>query len=271
MKSAWKKLVVPPKTRIKLAEHDPEATEGAKGEAEARAALTHNVARLGELQELLWAENKRALLIVLQGMDAAGKDGTIRHVMSGLNPQGCRVTGFKAPSAEELDHDYLWRIHTAVPGEGEIGIFNRSHYESVLVERVHDLVPESVWSRRYDQINDFEKLLAQSGVMILKFFLHISREEQRERLLERLHDPTKVWKCSPSDFAERPLWDAYQRAYEDALSRCSTKWAPWHIIPANKKWYRNLAVSAIIVDTLAGADMHYPPPAFDVSKVTLPE
>jgi PPK2 family polyphosphate:nucleotide phosphotransferase len=202
-------------------------------------------------------------------MDAAGKDGTIRHVMSGVNPQGCRVTGFKVPSAEELDHDYLWRIHAAVPGRGEIGIFNRSHYESVLVERVHNLVPEPVWSKRYDQINDFEKLLANDGVMILKFFLHISREEQRERLLARLHDPTKVWKCSPTDFSERPLWDAYTKAYEEALSRCSTEWAPWFIIPANKKWYRNLAVSQVIVETLAGADMHYPPPTFDVSKVTL--
>jgi PPK2 family polyphosphate:nucleotide phosphotransferase len=224
-------------------------------------------ARLADAQELLYAENKRALLIVLQAMDAGGKDGTIRHVMNSINPQGCRVTSFKVPTAEELAHDFLWRIHKAVPRRGEIGIFNRSHYEDVLVVRVHDLVPKEVWSRRYDQINDFEAALAAGGVRILKFFLHISRDEQLQRFRERLSDRRKHWKISPDDFKERPYWKKYMRAYSDALGRCSTRHAPWFIIPANRKWFRNLAVSRIIVQTLEGLGMEYPEPAFDVSKI----
>ncbi|MGD0112558.1 MAG: polyphosphate kinase 2 family protein [Armatimonadota bacterium] len=266
---AAEKLRIRPGTKVRLADHDPDDTAGVASHKQARAGLAENIGRLEKLQDLLWAESRRSLLVILQGIDAAGKDGTIRHVMSGVNPQGCRITSFKQPSVEELQHDFLWRIHAATPRQGEIGIFNRSQYESVLVERVHNLVPKSVWSQRYDHINAFERSLVGSGVMILKFFLHISEAEQRVRLRERLSDPTKAWKCSPADFEERKLWSEYMKAYEDALSRCSTEDAPWYVIPANRKWYRNLAVSEIIVDTLHAANMKYPPPTFDLSKIAL--
>jgi len=202
-------------------------------------------------------------------MDASGKDGTIRHVMYGVNPQVCSVTSFKAPTSEELDHDFLWRIHNAVPPRGEIGIFNRSHYEDVLIVRVHDLVPKTVWSARYEQINDFEKMLSKNNVTILKFFLHISKDEQKERLQERLNDPTKNWKMNPEDLKERELWDDYQKAYEVAIEKCSTKYAPWYIIPANKKWFRNIAVSEIIIETLENLKMKFPKPAFDPSTIVV--
>lgn len=260
---------IPPDTSVDLAAHDPQFTDGVEDKAVARALLEADVQRLDKLQYLLYAEDRRALLIVLQGMDASGKDGTIRHVMGGVNPQGCRVTSFKKPSAEELDHDYLWRIHEAVPRRGNIGIFNRSHYEDVLVVRVHDLVPEAVWSRRYDQINRFERNLAENDVVILKFFLHISKEQQKRRFEKRLEDPKRHWKISEADFAERKYWDAYTEAFETLLSRCSTEWAPWFVIPADHKWFRNVAVGRIIVETLESLDMKLPAPTVDVSKIVL--
>ncbi len=263
------KLTVPPATRVKLDRYDPDDTLGWKKSDKTIAELEKVLKRLDDIQYLLYAEKRHALLVVLQSVDAGGKDGTIRHVMSGLNPQGCRVTSFKAPTTEEIGYDFLWRVHKAVPIKGEIGIFNRSHYEDVLVVRVHRLVPESVWSKRYGQINEFERTLAESDVTILKFFLHISKEEQKKRLEERLEDPTKRWKISPADFEERNLWNDYQKAYEDALSRCSTPWAPWYIIPANKKWFRNLAVSHIMLKALEALKMKYPQPSFDLSRFEL--
>jgi PPK2 family polyphosphate:nucleotide phosphotransferase len=224
------------------------------------------VTRLGELQYRLFAENKRALLIVLQGMDAAGKDGTVRHVLAGANPAGCRVTSFKAPTPVERAHDFLWRIHHAVPARGEIGVFNRSHYEDVLIARVRNLVPKSVWSARYRHINEFEALLAGGGVHILKFFLHISRDEQRERLQARLSDPTKNWKFQPGDLEERKLWKDYRRAYQDALRHCATPVAPWFVIPADKKWFRNLAVAKIIVETLEKLNPQFPKPIANLHR-----
>ena len=264
-----KQVRVKPGARVRLEEHDPDDAGGLRDKAEAEKPMQKNLARLSDLQYLLYAENRRALLVVLQAADAGGKDGTIRHVMSGLNPQSCRVTSFKAPSATELAHDFLWRIHAAVPAKGEIGIFNRSHYEDVLVARVRGLVSEKVWRARYDQINLFEESLSRNNIRILKFFLHISKAEQRKRLEERLKDPTKNWKISPADLAERKRWGAYVEAYEEALSRCSTEQAPWFIIPANHKWFRNLAVSQIIVEALEEMDMKFPPPSFDVSKARL--
>jgi len=216
------------------------------------------VARLSALHDLLYAENKRALLIVLQGMDTSGKDGTIRHVMSGVNPQGCVVSQFKEPGRVELAHDYLWRVHAAVPPKGTVGIFNRSHYEDVLIARVHGLVPKSVWRARYGQINAFEKLLSENGVHILKFFLHVSSAEQARRFEERLADPRKNWKASAADFHEREFWDDYQRAYEDALEKCSTAHAPWYVIPADHKWFRNYAVGEIVIRELERFGMAFP-------------
>ncbi len=226
---------------------------------------------LQELQRVLWAEGKHSLLIVLQAMDAGGKDGTIRHVFRGVNPQGCQVTSFKVPTKEELSHDYLWRIHKATPRRGYMGIFNRSHYEDVLVVRVHDLVPPEIWKQRYEQINHFEKLLADTGTTILKFFLHISKEEQKERFQARLDDPSKNWKFSMGDVEERGHWDDYMLAFEEALSRCSTPWAPWYVIPANRKWYRNVAVSNIIIETLEGLGMQYPPPMANAEEIVIPD
>lgn len=253
-----RKLMVPLDTKIKLAKYDPADTLGHDNDKKTETKLDSTIQRLDELQDLFYAEKKRALLIVLQGMDAAGKDGTIRHVMSGISPQGCSVTSFKVPNSSELAHDFLWRIHKAVPEKGMIGIFNRSHYEDVLVVRVHNLVPKEVWKARYGEINRFERNLAENDVKILKFFLHISREEQEKRFQERLHDPRKKWKFSKADAAERKRWDDYVTAYEAMLSRCSTEYAPWFIIPADHKWFRNLAISWIIVETLEDFDMHYP-------------
>jgi PPK2 family polyphosphate:nucleotide phosphotransferase len=262
------KLVVRPETKVKLSDWDPGDTLGFDKDT-AHTKVGESIARLDELQYLMYAEHRRAMLIVLQGMDGSGKDGTVRHVMSGLNPQGCRVTSFKAPTLQELDHDFLWRVHLAVPARGDFAIFNRSHYEDVLVARVRKLVPKEAWSRRYDQINRFEQLLTDNGVIVVKFFLHISRDEQRQRFEERLHDPTKQWKVSPSDFEDRKYWDDYVTAYEDALGRCSTREAPWFIVPANKKWLRNLVVSRILVETLEALEMRFPKPTFDLSTVKL--
>jgi PPK2 family polyphosphate:nucleotide phosphotransferase len=255
------------KSHISLSQRDPGDTLGWEKDHKTKDILHKTLKRLDKLQYLMYAEQKWALLIVLQGLDASGKDGTIRSVMSGVNPQGCRVTSFKTPSADEASHDFLWRVHKAVPPRGDIGIFNRSQYEDVLIVRVHKLLPKSEWSRRYDEINDFEKMLAQNGVKILKFFLHISKDEQRKRFQARIDDPDKRWKISPDDFKERKYWDDYMVAYEDVLKRCSTPVAPWFVIPANKKWFRNLAVARIIVETLEGMHMKFPPPKIDVKKL----
>jgi PPK2 family polyphosphate:nucleotide phosphotransferase len=260
-----------PGQRITLADLDPNDTAHYKHKAEAKEQLAHNRKRLGELQEVLYAEHKHALLIVLQAMDAGGKDGTIRHVMRGINPQGVQVTSFKVPTPEELDHDFLWRVHKRTPPLGMIGIFNRSHYEDVLIVRVNKLVPKSIWEGRYDHINAFERLLVDSGVTILKFFLHISKDEQKERFQDRLNEPDKHWKFSRADLDVRTKWDEYMEAYEDAISRCNTAWAPWHIIPANKKWYRNLAISNVIVETLEKLNMHYPEPEPDLDQIVIPD
>jgi PPK2 family polyphosphate:nucleotide phosphotransferase len=256
-------LRVKPGSRVRLAKLDPAATFGWDKER-AAPELERQLARLSDLQDRLWAEAKQSVLVVLQGIDAAGKDGTINKVMEAFNPQGCPVTSFKVPSSDELAHDYLWRIHKAVPRKGEIGIFNRSHYEDVLVVRVHDIVPKSVWSKRYDQINAFEEHLAETGTTIVKVFLSIDRDEQRERFQARYDDPTKRWKFAMGDLAERERWDDYQDAFDDALSKTSTKAAPWYVIPANRKWFRNLSVATILADTMETLDPRYPPVADDV-------
>ena len=266
MKHLAKELIVPPNSKVALARIDPDDTHGVD-KAAAAEHLEKNCERLSILQYLLYAESRRSLLVVLQGIDAGGKDGTIRHVMTGLNPQGVTVTSFKAPEGEEKRHDYLWRVHKAVPEHGKLGIFNRSHYEDVLVVRVHNLVPKAVWSKRYDQINDFERMLTASGVRIVKFLLYISKEEQAKRFRLRLEDKAKNWKFSPDDIKEREYWDQYIEAYEEMLRKCSTEKAPWYVIPANRKWFRNLAVSGILVDVLEDMDLKYPKPAADLSKI----
>lgn len=248
-----------PGSKIKLADIDPRQVDGEWTKESAAERIAANTERSRDLAYRLYAENRRALLLVLQGMDTSGKDGTIRTVMTGINPQSFYITSFKQPSAEELDHDFLWRIHKAVPKRGEIGIFNRSQYEDVLVVRVHNLVPEDEWQGRYERINEFEKLLVEGRVTMLKCFLHISKEEQRERLQARLDDPNKRWKFNSGDLAERKLWDKYQEAYEDALEKCNTEHAPWHIIPSDRKWYRNLVVSELLKDTLEAMDAQFPP------------
>jgi PPK2 family polyphosphate:nucleotide phosphotransferase len=262
-------MLIKPGSKVNLKDCDPDDTGEFRSEEEAEQALQNYLDELDSLQRLLYAENRRALLVVLQGMDTSGKDGTVRAVMHGLTPLGVTVKAFKAPNEDELAHDFLWRVHNAVPRRGYIGIFNRSHYEDVLVVRVHELVPRRVWKARYEQINDFEKMLVKNDVVILKFFLHISKAEQRKRLEARLSDPTRYWKFSLSDVEERRYWPAYRRAYEDALSRCSTRWAPWHVVPANHKWYRNVLVARVLVETLRGLDMHYPSPTMDLSKVVI--
>lgn len=250
---------VQPGRRVRLAGLDPDEVFGFDKER-ARVATGATLERLADLQDRLWAEAKRAVLVVLQGIDGAGKDGVINKVMEAFNPQGCTVSAFKVPSAEDLAHDYLWRVHARVPRKGEIGIFNRSHYEDVLVVRVHDLVPRKVWSKRYDQINAFERMLAENGTTIVKFFLLIDRDEQRKRFQARLDDPTKRWKFSLGDLEERALWPSYEAAFEDALSRTSRPWAPWYVIPANRKWFRDLAVATILADTMAELRPRYPQP-----------
>lgn len=259
-------LLVKPGSKVRLSKIDPAATHG-KSKDSAEDQLKKNLDRLGVLQYRLYAEAKRSLLIILQGIDAGGKDGTIRHVMSGFNPQGASVTSFKVPAGAEKQHDYLWRVHNAVPKYGEIGIFNRSHYEEVLVVRVHNLVPPAVWKKRYDQINNFEETLADNGVNIVKFFLYIDRDEQKRRFESRIEDPSKNWKFSQADVEERKYWDNYTKAFEEAIGRCSKTFAPWYIIPANKKWFRNLAVSEILVHTLDEMKLKYPKPTGDLSKI----
>jgi PPK2 family polyphosphate:nucleotide phosphotransferase len=250
---------IKPGSKVKLSEWDAKETGAFKGgKREGLAELEKLNAKLESLQELLFAEHKHKVLIVLQAMDTGGKDGTIRRVFDGVNPAGVRVVSFKAPTSEELDHDFLWRVHKGVPGSGEMVIFNRSHYEDVLVVRVHGLVTKNIWSERFKQINDFEQMLAQNGTTILKFYLHIDLEEQKERLQARLDDPTKHWKFRLGDLEERKLWGEYMQAYEDVLNKTSTKDAPWYIIPANRKWYRDMVISSILVDTLESLKMKYP-------------
>ena len=262
---------VQPRKRLSLAAIDPDETEHHRKKKDVARELEKQRRRIQDLQERLYAENERGMLIVLQAMDTGGKDGTIKHVFGGVNPQGCRVSSFKAPSVEEANHDFLWRCHKSAPAKGRIGIFNRSHYEDVLVVWVKNLVPEDIWRRRYYQINAFERNLSLGGITVLKFFLHISKDEQKERLQSRLDDPDKRWKFSASDIKERAFWDAYQQAFEDALGNCSTEHAPWYIVPANKKWYCNLVVARTIADTLEAMDPRHPTAEEGLEKVKIPE
>jgi PPK2 family polyphosphate:nucleotide phosphotransferase len=262
-----KRFKVKPGSRIKLKEIDPGFTGEHESQESALNELEKCTKRLRELQHLLYAEGKRSMLICLQGLDASGKDGTIIHVLGAMNPQGTRVYSFKVPSKEETEHDFLWRIHKQTPARGEVAIFNRSHYEDVLVVRVHNLVSEDIWSKRFDAINQFEKNLADGGTHILKFFLHISPDEQLRRFEQRLEDPARLWKISESDYSERKLWDQYIKAYEAALSRTSANHAPWYIIPSNHKWFRNLAISEIVAKTMESLDMKYPEPTVDIGRI----
>lgn len=255
---------IQPGEKLHLKDVNPDDdTHFPKGKAEGKEALLRLNSRLETLQELLYAEQKHKLMIVLQAMDTGGKDGVIRHVFEGVNPQGVRVASFKAPTPLELAHDYLWRIHQQAPGKGEMVIFNRSHYEDVLVVRVHELVLKAIWSKRYEQINAFEKMLTEEGTTILKFFLHIGKDEQKKRLEERRDNPEKRWKFNVGDLKERELWDQYMKAYEVAISKTSTEWAPWYVVPANKKWYRNLVVASVIINKLESLGMAYPEADFD--------
>ena len=258
---------VAPGTRVKLKKFDPSFKDGHSSRKSAIEEIAKYQQKLCELQDVLYAERKHSLLICLQAMDTGGKDGTINHVLSAMNPQGCRVAQFKEPSAEELAHDFLWRVHKAAPAAGEVVIFNRSHYEDVLVVRVHKLVPKEVWSRRYDQINAFEKGLVEHDTQVLKFYLHISKAEQLKRFKDRLDTPSKYWKISEADYKERAYWDDYVAAYEEALSRCSTEHAPWFIIPANHKWFRDLAIARIVVEHLESLKMKYPKPTVDLAHI----
>ena len=265
-----KRYRVQPGSKIDLNDwdaNDKSAFQGHKAEAEPK--LLELRGKLETLQELLYAEHKHRVLIVLQGMDASGKDGTVSHVFEGVNPQGVSVVSFKQPSSLEKAHDYLWRIHSCVPGDGEMVIFNRSHYEDVLVTRVHRLVDEERWKQRYEQINAFEQMLSAEGTTILKFFLNMSLDEQKKRLQDRLDDPRKHWKFNVGDLAERKLWPDYMRAYQDVLSKTSTEWAPWYIVPANSNWYRNLVVASTIVHTLEGLAMQYPEAASGLGQIRI--
>jgi PPK2 family polyphosphate:nucleotide phosphotransferase len=270
MEMSMKQFLIKQGKRINLDEWDPNDSSAFEGDKKsAMENLQELNSELSNLQELLYAEHQHKLLIILQGMDTSGKDGAIEHVFKGVNPQGVRVANFKVPTQEELDHDYLWRIHKQTPAKGEIVIFNRSHYEDVVVVRVHELVPKRVWSRRFDQINNFERIMADEGTTILKFFLHIDLEEQKKRLQARLDDPVKRWKFRTGDLNERLLWPEYKKAFEDVLNRTSTNWAPWYIVPANHKWIRNLVIGSTLVDTLKGMDMMYPEPEANLDSVVI--
>jgi PPK2 family polyphosphate:nucleotide phosphotransferase len=257
---AWKRYAVKDDADVDLTKYDPDETGDFRDKAHAKSELIRQRNKLVQLQDVLYAEGRHALLIILQAMDAGGKDGTIRHIFYGVNPQGCAVAAFKVPTPEELKHDFLWRAHMRTPALGMIGIFNRSHYEDVLVVRVHQHLSKEELKRRFRAINDFEEELAENGTTILKFYLHISKEEQRRRLQRRLDDPRRRWKFTENDFKERRYWEDYQTAYEDVLRHCSTKRAPWYVIPANKKWFRNVTISQIIVHQLEQFDLKYPEP-----------
>ena len=257
--TSFSRYRIRPGARVALDRWDPGDTGGFRGGKDAgEHRMGKLTAKLERLQELLYADHRFSLLVVLQGMDSAGKDGTIRRVFAGVNPEGVRVASFRQPTEEEHDHDFLWRVHAQLPGRGEIVLFNRSHYEDVLVTRVHGWIPRTVWERRYREINDFEREISEEGTTVIKFFLHISRGEQKRRLEDRLRDPTKHWKFRESDVLERERWPAYLRAYEEALSKTSTSWAPWYIVPSNHKWYRDLVVSDRIVHALGRLHMRYP-------------
>jgi len=262
-------LVVRPNMKVILNEWDPEYNGGIY-KKEVESTLTKDILdRMSELQYKLFADKSQSLLIILQGVDTSGKDSTIRHVMGAFNPQSCRVVSFKAPNDEELSHDYLWRIHKVTPAKGEIVIFNRSHYEDVIEARVQRLITEAVWSERYRQINEFERYLYENNIKTIKLFLHISKDEQKKRLEDRIKDPSKHWKFSESDIIQRKYWDQYIIAYEDVLSKCSTSWALWYIIPANTKWFRNFAIANIIVKSLEDMKLRFPKPKIDLSKVVV--
>lgn len=262
-------VTVKPGKKIRLRDIDPDDTGHYKSEADTLEDLGRLHKRLDTLHEILYAEHKRSLLIVLQAMDTGGKDGALKSLMRGVSPSAVSVTSFKAPSSTDLDHDFLWRVHPHVPGKGMIAVWNRSHYEDVLVARVHHLVEKKVWKARYEEINNFEELLAHNGVTILKFYLHISKDEQKERLQARLDDPEKWWKFNPGDLEERKLWDDYQDAYEAALNKCSTEWAPWMIVPADHKWARDIALAEAVVGALEDMKPHYPKPSFDPKKIVV--
>ncbi len=266
LKSPW---LIEPHTKVRLRDVDTSAKGGLKHGPETDALLEKNGKDLAKLQEVLYAGQQHAVLIVLQGMDTAGKDGTISHLFSGINPQGCEVASFKVPTPLEARHDFLWRCHAATPARGVITIFNRSHYEDVLSPRVHKQITGAQVEQHLKQINDFESMLHENGTLILKFFLHISKEEQKSRLQSRLDDPDKHWKFSDADLKERGFWSGYQDAYEDILSETSQKHAPWFVIPSDHKWYRNVAISGILVDALSGLKLAYPKPTVDVSKIKL--
>jgi PPK2 family polyphosphate:nucleotide phosphotransferase len=258
---------VKPGSKVDLAKVDAGFKDKHESHEQALPEIEAYNQKLHDLQYLMYAEGKRSLLICLQGRDAAGKDGTINHVLSAMNPQGCLVTGFKVPSKEEAAHDFLWRYHKAAPAKGQVAIFNRSHYEDVLVQRVHNLVPRQVWSKRYEHINNFEKLLYDNGTHILKFYLHIDAKEELERFKTRIDDPARHWKISDGDYAERPFWDAYTAAFEAVLSKCSTKNAPWFIIPSNHKWFRNLAISRIVSEALESLNMKFPELTVNIDEI----
>ncbi len=262
-----KKFLVKPGSLIQLKDFDPDY----EGKHEKKKSAIHETRKLqqkmDELQYKLFAEHKQSLLIILQALDAGGKDGVVRHVIGSMNPQGCRVISFKQPTPVELSHDFLWRIQQKIPKPGEIVIFNRSQYEDVLIARVHNLVPEEVWSKRYDLINKFEQKLEANGTHILKFFLHISKEEQLQRFKNRLDDPAKQWKISEADYSERKYWDVYESAYEDVLNKCSAEDSPWFIIPSDHKWFRNLAISQIIVKTMEKSDIELPETTVDIKDI----
>jgi len=262
---------VEPGEPIALADVSPDETEGYEAKRDVEGELAKHRKRIAELQARLYAEQRQSLLIVLQAMDTGGKDGAIKHVFQGVNPQGCRVWSFKAPSAEESGHDFLWRYHLRTPSRGMITIFNRSHYEDVLVVRVKRLVDDAVWRARYDAICDFERMLARENVVVIKFFLHISKDEQKRRLLARLEDPDKHWKFSSNDLKEREFWNDYQRAFEDAVNATSSTYAPWYVVPANKKWFRNLVVARTIADTLEAMAPQFPPPEEGLERVVVPD
>ena len=268
-KDITNKLMVTEGKKINLQKLSPEY-DFSINEKKAEDVLKQNLKkRMSDLQYRLYAERKKALLIVFQGIDTSGKDSTIRHVISAFNPQSCTVKAFKEPTTEDLSHDFLWRIHKSAPAKGEIVIFNRSHYEDIIQPRVHKTIHKSIWSQRYEHINAFEKCLSDSNIKIIKFFLHISKEEQRKRLEERLNDPSKHWKVSERDMEDRKFWSSYTVAYQDIFKRCSNTWAPWYIIPANKKWFRNLAVGLIIVDTIERMKPKFPKPAINLSKIVI--
>jgi PPK2 family polyphosphate:nucleotide phosphotransferase len=263
-----KRLKVEPGSKVKLSRIDPDFHGTHKSEDEAKAELQHNLSRITDLQRKLYADRHHCLLIVLQGIDGAGKDGTCWHVVSAMDPQGVNVVGFKQPAQEERDHDFLWRVHPHAPGLGRVAVFNRSHYEDVLVVRVHKLVPKDVWKRRFEFINDWERLLVEEkNTTILKFFLYISKDEQLARFKERLDDPGRQWKISDSDYSERKLWDKYVDAFEAALSKCSTEQAPWFVIPSNHKWFRNFAVSQIVADAMENMKLALPKPTVDLQAI----